>query len=149
MVSQSVIGGSPRNNQRNSDINLSRINASGITGQNEKVIQASLTFILQTEREIAPWKMSTPLSTVDLSSYVAVKFVSRLYGVGNYNQLTSNRISAGIRNQVSIQNFVQVWVSTETNISKVKNLVEGGASSKQEVLLTEVEVAADFMDGYL
>jgi hypothetical protein len=48
-------------------------------------MQAALTFIVQTEREIAPWKKATPLSTVDLCSYVAIKFVSRLSGVSQHN----------------------------------------------------------------
>jgi len=42
---------------------------------------------LQTEKEIAPWKKSTPISTVDLNSYLAIKFVIKISG------LTHSRLS--------------------------------------------------------
>jgi hypothetical protein len=44
-----------------------------------------------------------------------------------------------------------VWASVETNIGKIRNIVEGGVNSKQEVLLAEIDVTSqsDFMDGYL
>jgi|LauGreDrversion4_2_1035121.scaffolds.fasta_scaffold70946_4 hypothetical protein len=35
--------------------------------QEAKLTQAALTFIIQSESEIAPWKKTTPISTQDLN----------------------------------------------------------------------------------
>lgn len=47
----------------------------------EKTTQAAVAFIIQSEREIAAWKKSTPMTLQDINSYVAVKFVSKLSGI--------------------------------------------------------------------
>lgn len=82
--------------------------------------QACLSFVLQTEKEIAPWKKHIPISTQDFSAYVAVKFVIKVQGAGGMHQ--QSRLQA--RHQAH-SSFVQVWASQETKIAKVKGIVEG------------------------
>lgn len=46
-----------------------------------KTYQAVVALVLQTEKEIAPWKKTDPMTTGELNSYIAVKLVSRIHGV--------------------------------------------------------------------
>lgn len=54
---------------------------------------------------------------------------------------------------VSKQNFVQVWVSSETHLSKIKNIIDDegqGVSNKNEVMIGErilnEDLPIDFLD---
>lgn len=59
-----------------------------------------------------------------------------------------------LRRQVKKQNMIQVWASSESNLGKIRNIVEeqkGEAlQTKNEVLIAELDVTSyiDFMDGY-
>ena len=101
--------------------------------------------MIQTEKEIAPWKKTNPICTQDLNSYIAVKLVTRVMGLS-----ASHRQTVGLRNQIQTQTLIQLWASSETKISKMKNIIDTGVQTKQEQLLAEVDISdrADFMDGY-
>lgn len=86
MVSGSMIQGNSPSKLRVSDIKpIGQI-------QNEKPYQASLTFMIQTEKEIAPWKKSTPLCTVDLNAFIAVKLVIKITGLNQTSHLQNQRL---------------------------------------------------------
>lgn len=82
-----------------------------ITSVDPKLHQAAICFVIQNEREIAPWKKTTPLSTFDLNSYIAVKFVTKVLNMPSKTTF-NNRLSM-LRNQVQTQSLVQVWASSE------------------------------------
>ena len=56
-------------------------NALGQNPDGTKNYQASMCMIIQTERDIAPWKKTAPQTTQELNSYIAVKFITRLHGI--------------------------------------------------------------------
>ena len=43
-----------------------------------------------------------------------------------------------------------MWASSESNLGKIRNIIEDQKLNKNEVLLAEVDISqmADFMDGY-
>jgi hypothetical protein len=47
-----------------------------------KTFQAGICLIIQSEREIAPWKKTAPMTTQELNSYIAVKLITRIHGIG-------------------------------------------------------------------
>eukprot|EP00352_Strombidinopsis_acuminata_P009498 CAMPEP_0176364578 /NCGR_PEP_ID=MMETSP0126-20121128/19885_1 /TAXON_ID=141414 ORGANISM="Strombidinopsis acuminatum, Strain SPMC142" /NCGR_SAMPLE_ID=MMETSP0126 /ASSEMBLY_ACC=CAM_ASM_000229 /LENGTH=120 /DNA_ID=CAMNT_0017721269 /DNA_START=465 /DNA_END=827 /DNA_ORIENTATION=+ len=106
------------------------------------------------EKEIAAWKKTTPMSTLDLNSYVTVKFVTKVTPSAANNPSHLNRLSSLRKTDLIASSWVQVWVSTETHIGKIRNIIdEGGqnaAMTKNEQLIDEREVSPhfDFMDGY-
>lgn len=58
-----------------------------------------------------------------------------------------------VHEAVSKQNFVQVWVSSETHLSKIKNIIDDegqGVANKNEVMIGErilnEDLPIDFLD---
>jgi hypothetical protein len=86
--------------------------------------QASLAFIIQNEKEVSPWKSTPPMSTTDLNNYVAVKFTSVISGTMGGINPGEMRVSM-IKPNYQVQSFISVWVSKETNMGKIKDIVEG------------------------
>jgi len=41
-------------------------------------LSAALCFIIQNEKEVTSQKRTTPMGTIDLNSYISVKFVTNL-----------------------------------------------------------------------
>eukprot|EP00347_Sterkiella_histriomuscorum_P015647 403356230 len=116
-------------------------------GQDSK-IQGALCFIIQNEKEVIPWKRTTPMGTSDLNSFISVKFLTKIQSVGG--QLNQNRLSI-LRQQFQTQHLIQVWASTETSIGKIKTMIDDNnqnVSTKNEILLEEKDVTneMDFMD---
>ena len=47
---------------------------------------------------------------------------------------------------MAVQTYIQVWVSTETQLGKIKNIIDEGGqaiSSKNEVMLAEKRLSDD------
>lgn len=112
---------------------------------------ASLCFIIQNEKEVIPWKRTTPLHTSDLNSCIFVKLLTRISGTGGGGgNHQMSRLSI-LRSQLTCTSHIQVWTYSETNIGKIKNIIEeaGGVQSRKETLIFDEDVSAeiDFMDG--
>ena len=69
-----------------------------------------------------------PISTSDLNQFIAIKFVTRIVSgaQGNLGGPLANRISAAnqLKPQIQLAHFVQVVASTETNIGKIRNIID-------------------------
>jgi len=101
-----------------------------------------------------------PISTSDLNQFIAIKFVTRI--VTEKNNLggpIANRIASlnQLKPQIQLAHFVQVVASAETNIGKIRNIIDDNqmnkAQNKTEVILAEKEITEDdsdtnFMDNY-
>jgi hypothetical protein len=98
------------------------------------------------------WKRTTPMSTTDLNQFIAIKFITRIHGIPQH-QPNPSKLHI-IRNQLSTQSIIQIWVSKESKLGQIKNIIEeqhGGSHAKNEMLYMELDVSNkyDFMDGYL
>ena len=119
-----------------------------------KTYQAAICLIIQTEREIAPWKKTAPQTTQDLNAYIAIKFITRIHGISTGQKAMAPSRMSLIKNHSYTQSLIQVWASSESKIGKIKNIIEEqngqGIVTKNEVLIGEIDVTskADFMDGY-
>lgn len=104
--------------------NMTMHNALQNNPDGSKVYQASMCLIMQTERDIAPWKKTAPQTTQELNSYIAIKMVSRIHGVPvTQKAIMPNRFQM-LRNQVFTQSLIQVWASSESKIGKIRNIIE-------------------------
>lgn len=113
-----------------------------------------MAFIIQNEKEVIPWKKKTPISTSDLNQFIAIKFITKVYQAGQQTAGQNNRLQVLPGNaNVQLAHFVQVVASAETNIGKIRNIIDENklnqAHNKTEVVLAEQEVSQDdvnFMD---
>ena len=100
-MNQSVISNSAMDQSqvlRETMTNMTMHNALQTNPDGSKNYQATMCLIIQTECDIAPWKKTAPQTTQDLSSYIAVKFVTRILGVPDLSKSKgANRIQ-NIRN---------------------------------------------------
>lgn len=162
-VNQSIMSGSMAGTPRN------RENKAGPgAGENDpslpkgKQYEAAVAFVIQNEREVIPWKKKMPISTTDLNQFIAIKFVTKIVSgaQGNLGGPMANRIAAlnQLKPQVQLAHYVQVVASAETNIGKIRNIIDdnefNNAQNKREVILAQKEIATDddsdinFMDNY-
>ena len=71
-----------------------------------------------------------PISTSDLNQFIAIKFVTRIVSgaQGNLGGPLANRMSTAnqlkLQPQIQLAHFVQVVASTETNIGKIRNIID-------------------------
>ena len=84
------------------------------------------------------------MATTDLNQFVAIKFVTRIHGIPP-NQPNPSKLNI-IRNQLTTQSLIQIWVSKESKLGHIKNIIEeqvGGQNmqGKNEVLLMELDVS--------
>tara|TARA_B110000285_G_C14757151_1_gene437921 strand:- start:90 stop:509 length:420 start_codon:yes stop_codon:yes gene_type:complete len=126
-------------------------------GAQTKQLEAAIAFIIQNEKEVIPWKKKTPISTLDLNQFIAIKFVTKIQApvpTGNKAGPSANRLTLNQpRPQASTTHFVQVVASAETNIGKIRNIIDdeeiNRAKNKTEVILAEQSLSIDdvnFMD---
>ena len=137
MISGSALGGTPRNP------------STVLEDKGGKRYEAAVAFVIQNEKEVIPWKQKTPMSTTDLNQFIAIKFVTRVSSGGPSAKLGGGQL----KTSAQLAHFVQVVASAETNIGKIRNIVDEGhlknAQNKTEVVLAEEEITNDeisFMD---
>ena len=114
-------------------------------GAQAKPLEAAIAFIIQNEKKVIPWKKKTPISTLDLNQFLAIKFVTKIQApaaAGNKGGPSANRlISNQPKSQALAAHFVQVVASAETNIGKIRNIIDdeeiNRAKNKTEVVLAE------------
>lgn len=137
------------NRESRMDTEQAQGHSAGANQSGEKTTQAALAFVIQTERELAPWKKTTPLSTIELNSYISIKFVTRIVGPAFRN---TSRLSSLRAQPQQTKSFIEVWVSSETQLGKIMNIIDRNqVAYKNEKLIGQEEVSqrVDFMDGFL
>lgn len=95
-----------------------------------------------------------PQSTIDLNECVSIRFVSVITSTVSQRIHVHNREShlRQVHEAVSKQNFVQVWVSSETYLGKIRNMIDDegqGVSSKNEVMIGERNLSDDLPIDFL
>lgn len=117
-----------------------------VLGGDRQIIDCAVAFIIQNEKEVIPWKMKTPVSTQDLNQFIAVKFITKIT-IEREKYQTNRRLTVYQSNapaSISLSHYVQVVASAETNIGKIRNIVDDNelqqASKKTEVVLAEKEI---------
>lgn len=113
-----------------------------------------MAFIIQNEKEVIPWKKKTPISTSDLNQFIAIKFVTKVVsGASNVGGPGSKQQANLAKQNVQLAHFVRVVASAETNIGKIRNIIDDNelkkAQNKTEVVLAEQEINSEdinFMD---
>lgn len=102
-----------------------------------------LVFIIQNEKEVSPWKTTPPMCTADLNEYIAIHFLSTIQGTVPLEGKASRA-----KPNLQVRSFIQVWCAQETNLGRMRDVVEGQVQHKTEKKLMEVEVTreVDFMN---
>lgn len=97
--------------------------------------------ILQAEKEVIASQHSSPISTLDLNEYIAVKLTSTLYS----NSIGAPSIySSKFKGPLSITNTVSVWVAGKELYGGAENPLNRAGKDHQVRLLDKIELSEEF-----